>query len=242
MIEPASTILVVDDEEMMRELVSATMEMEGCTVEQAPDGAAALEMIAKKRPDLVLLDLNMPRVSGWDVIEGLKQFPSPPPVVVMSGMGAKEPPEVQAVRQYVRGYLAKPFTNEQLVKTVSRALQAAASAQAPPPPAPEAAREQRAEPRRDLLLSATLLSAADGTPAALGQILNLSLGGAQLDLGASLHAGMTVAFVFEIPGGHGPFRVTGRIQWAKDGKVGVSFVELAADQKRRLEQLIASTP
>src|SRR5687767_5148847 len=108
----AARILVVDDEEMLRELVSAFLEMEGHAVELAQDGGSALQAIEARRPDLVLLDLNMPSVSGWQVIERLKEQPAPPPVIAMSGMGMAEPPELQAVRSFVYGYLSKPFSQE----------------------------------------------------------------------------------------------------------------------------------
>jgi len=239
--ERGTRILVVDDEPMMREVMSEAMEMEGHVVEVVAGGAAALEAIAARRPDLVLLDLNMPGVTGWQVIDRLKDLPSPPPVIAISGMGTQEPPELQAVRKYVYGYLPKPFTNEQLVKIASRALKAALDAQAPPR-VPQTLSEHRAEPRRNLLLSATLLSAAEGTPAAaVRQILNLSPGGAQLDLEAALQAGMPLTLAFEIPGGQGPFRVAGRIQWTKDGKVGLSFVDMPASDRRRLEELLATS-
>ena len=237
--EQATRILVVDDEEMMRELVSATMEMEGHVVEVVAGGAAALEAIAARRPDLVLLDLNMPGMNGWQVIDRLKDHPSPPPVIAMSGMGTEEPPELTAVRKYVYGYLPKPFTHEQLVKTTMRALEAARAAQAAKA-APQSFSEHRAELRRNLLVPATLLS-PEGTPAAMGQILNLSPGGAQLDLGAALHPGMEVTLAFDIPGGRGPFRVTGRIQWRKDGKLGLSFVDVPPDDRNRLEELLATS-
>ena len=73
----------------------------------------------------------------------------------------------------------------------------------------------------------------------MGQILNLSPSGAQLDLGAFLRPGMQVALAFDIPGGHGSFRVVGRIQWRKDDKVGLSFLDMAEDDRRRLEELLA---
>ncbi len=229
-------VLVVDDEEMMRELVSAMLEMEGHEVGVAEDGAAALQAIAARRPDLVLLDLNMPGMTGWQVIDRLKDHPSPPPVIAMSGMGTEEPPELTAVRKYVFGYLPKPFTHEQLVKTSARALEASRAQSS----VGQTYSEHRIEQRRNLLVPATILS-PEGTPAAVGQILNLSPGGAQLDLGASLHPGMEVTLAFEIPGGQGPFRVTGRIQWRKDGKLGLSFIDVPDDDRKRLEELLASS-
>jgi CheY-like chemotaxis protein len=229
-------VLVVDDEELLRELVSAMLPAEDYAVSVANGGQSALAAILADPPDLVLLDLNMPGMTGWQVIDRLKDLPSPPPIIVMSGMGTEEPPELRAVRRYVVGYLPKPFTYEQLSATCLRALAALETAPGDVP----AFVDGRKEPRRNLLVAATLISPG-GTPAAVGQILNLSPGGAQIDLGAALHPGMEMTLAFEIPGGHGPFRVTGRIQWRKDGKLGVSFIDVTPADHKRLEDLLASS-
>jgi CheY-like chemotaxis protein len=230
-------VLVVDDEEMMRELVGTMLEMEGYEVAMADGGQSALDAIAARRPDLVLLDLNMPKMTGWQVIDRLKNHENPPPIIAMSGMGMKEPPGLNAVRRFVYGYLPKPFLHEQLAKTLGRALETARTVHVE---AAEVAGEPRKDLRRNLLVAATLLS-PEGLPAALGQILNLSPAGAQIDLGAALNPGMAVTLIFDIPGGHGPFRVTGRVEWMKDGKVGLAFVDVPDDEYKRLEDLLATS-
>jgi CheY-like chemotaxis protein len=235
MTTPPIRILVVDDDEMLRDVVAAMLESEGRVVEVASSGSDALAAIAARRPDLVLLDLNMPAMSGWEVIDRLKDHSSPPPVVAMSGMQV-EPSELFAVRPYVFGFVSKPFTPDHLVKTCTRALEAAQVAVG----GGETFRERRAHPRRNLLVPAALLS-PEGMPAAQGQILNLSLGGAQLDLGASLKPGMEVALAFEIPGGKGPFRVTARVQWKKEGKLGLSFLDVSEEDQKRLGELLATS-
>ena len=230
-----SRVLIVDDEAMMRDLVSAMLPAEDYDVSVVDGGRSALAFISASRPDLVLLDLNMPGVSGWQVIDRLEGHPSPPPIIAMSGMGTSEPPALQAVHRYVVGYLPKPFTHEQLTTTCRRALDAVRAA----PSDPRSFVDHRSERRRNLLVAATMMS-AEGTPAALGQILNLSPSGAQLDLGAALHPGMEMTLAFEIPGGLGPFQVKGRIQWRKDGKLGLSFVDVTPGDRRRLEELLAN--
>ena len=228
-------ILVIDDDEMLLDVVSDMLEMEDRVVEVAVGGSEGLAAIAARRPDLVLLDLKMPGITGWEVIERLKDHPSPPPVIAMSGMGV-EPVAFFGVRPYVYGYLPKPFTHEQLLKTCARALEAAQATVG----ASQTFTERRAQPRRSLLVPAALLS-PDGMPAAQGQILNLSPGGAQLDLGASLNPGMEVALAFEIPGGQGPFRVSARVQWKKEGKLGLSFVGVSEEDRKRLADLLATS-
>jgi CheY-like chemotaxis protein len=230
----APRVLVVDDESMMRDLVSALLEMEGYVVEVADGGRSALEAIQAHPPDLVLLDLNMPGVSGWDVIDRLKEQEAPPPVIAMSGMGVAEPPELYAVRRFVYGYLPKPFSQEQLAKTVARAMEASHAR----PVDPSLFTEHRREPRRTVLLPGTLVSPG-GTPAAVGQILNLSPSGAHFDLGVAIPPGTKMTLDFDIPGGHGSFRVTARIEWRRDSKLGLSFVDMSAADRRRLEELLA---
>jgi CheY-like chemotaxis protein len=226
-------VLVVDDEAMMRDLLSGLLEMEGYAVEVAAEGRSALAAIDAHAPDAVLLDLNMPGVSGWQVIDQLKEHRAPPPVIAMSGMGTAEPPELYAVRSFVFGYLPKPFSQEQLAKTVARVIEAARAR----PGNPANFSGHRSEPRRSVLVPATLLS-PEGKPSAIGQLLNLSPSGAQLDLGAGLAPGMKLSLSFDIPGGHGSFRVTSRIAWQKDGKLGLSFVDMSPAERQRLEELL----
>ena len=227
-------VLIVDDEEMMRDLVSAMLPPEDYAVEAVDGGPSALAAIAARMPDLVLLDLYMPGMTGWEVIDRLKELASPPPVIAMSGLGTSEPPELHGVRRFVFGYLPKPFSHEQLVTTCQRALRAAALVTGQS----QMSGENRKALRRTLLVGATLFS-RDGTPAAVGQILNLSPAGAQIDLGAGLQPGMDMTLAFEIPGGQGPFRVKCRVQWRRDGKVGVTFIDLSPDDHKRLEDLLA---
>jgi len=226
-------VLVVDDEAMMRDLLTGLLEMEGYVVEVAEEGRSALAAIDARPPDAVVLDLNMPGVSGWQVIDQLKEHRAPPPVIAMSGMGTAEPPALYAVRRFVFGYLSKPFSQEQLTKTVARAIEAARAR----PGDPAAFTGHRSEPRRTVLVPATLMS-PDGQPAAIGQLLNLSPSGAQLDLGAAFAPGKKLMLSFDIPGGHGSFRVTSNIEWQKDGTLGLSFVDMSAADRQRLEDLL----
>jgi CheY-like chemotaxis protein len=228
-------VLVVDDEPVMRELLTLMLEPQGFQVDVAENGEQALRAMEATSFDLVLLDLRMPRMSGWEVIQRLKAQAAPPPVVAMSGMGTEEPPELQAVSRFVYGYLPKPFTPVELVKTCTRALSAAHPRPADTTEYPQ----RRKEPRRDLVVPATLLS-PEGVPAAVGQILSLSASGAQFDLGAPLQVGTELRLDFEIPGGHGPFHVTARIQWRDDCKLGLSFTHVHDEDRRRLSELLGS--
>jgi CheY-like chemotaxis protein len=227
-------VLVVDDEEMIRELLGYMLETEGYAVSSAANGEAGLRAIDSETPDLVLLDLKMPGLDGWGVIECLSERSSAPRVVVMSGTEIQPQLRGRAIGALVYGCLSKPFTTEQLAKVCRLALESGHSV------APnQVFAEKRRERRRDLVVPATLL-ASDGTPAAVGQIVNLSTGGAQLDLGAPLRPGMGMTLSFEIPGTQRVFRVVGRIQWKKEGRLGLMFDDLTAEEKRHLGELLGT--
>lgn len=105
---PAARILVVDDEEDGRLLVAQILQDAGYDVDAAVDGGEALERIRTSRPDLVILDLLMPFVNGWDVLEQIRRVPGPPPVVVVTARGDYET-FTRGVREGAVAHLIKPF-------------------------------------------------------------------------------------------------------------------------------------
>jgi DNA-binding response OmpR family regulator len=116
--KPPKRILVVDDERDVRTLVAHILVDQGYEVDQAGDGREALDKIQASRPDLVVLDLMMPDVDGWQVLRELQALEVRPRVVVLSAFGdAKRVTDAGAV-----GFLAKPFRFAQLVDTCQRAL------------------------------------------------------------------------------------------------------------------------
>lgn len=121
-------VLVVDDEPDIRELVRLNLELEGHEVEQAGDGGAALVAVADGlRPDLVLLDVMMPRVDGWEVLRQLKADPDPDvaatPVILLTARAA----ELDRIRSGIEGalrHLTKPFNVAVLLGAVAEAIEA----------------------------------------------------------------------------------------------------------------------
>jgi CheY-like chemotaxis protein len=108
-----ASVLVVDDDEAIRDVIAEVLRDEGYTVVCAENGAQALrEMRAQHHPDLVLLDLMMPVMSGWEVLEQLQASEelSRIPVVVVSAMSAPGASE----------HLAKPIDLDRLLDTVGR--------------------------------------------------------------------------------------------------------------------------
>ena len=117
------TILVVDDDADIRELIQAILEAAGHDVALAADGQEALNKLKRKPYDLVVLDIMMPTMSGYEVLEQIRAMPSraSTPVIVVT---AKHDPT--GVMREVRGgavdHLAKPFMPEELEDVVGRAL------------------------------------------------------------------------------------------------------------------------
>jgi len=116
----APLILVAEDDADLRELVALTLMDEGFEVQQARNGREALDLVAARRPDLVLLDMSMPVLGGRGFADGLRLMADPPPVVVMTAgdRAAKSATEIGAV-----GWLPKPFDVDELVATVRRYLE-----------------------------------------------------------------------------------------------------------------------
>ena len=103
------TILVIDDEDMVRALVTEILEEDGHVVFGAAGGAEALTLLQAVVPDLILLDLLMPRMSGADVIQHLRADGATRriPIVVMTSASAAEANELNSAG--VIGFIPKPF-------------------------------------------------------------------------------------------------------------------------------------
>jgi CheY-like chemotaxis protein len=115
------TILVVDDERDLLSAVSGVLKDEGYDVIEASDGKQALEVLSRQRPDVALVDVMMPFVTGIELVEAVKENPKLDgmPIVLMS---AVDDPDV---KRSVRAFLKKPFPLKRLLSTVEDVLKAA---------------------------------------------------------------------------------------------------------------------
>jgi CheY-like chemotaxis protein len=110
--------LVVDDHKEIRDLVGMVLSDEGYEVVTAPDGAVALKRCAEYPPSVVLLDMQMPVMDGWEFARRYRQTPGPhAPIVVMT---AAQDARHRAAQIGADGYLAKPFDLDDLVRCVER--------------------------------------------------------------------------------------------------------------------------
>lgn len=120
----AKRILVVEDDDDLRALFKTSLRLAGFDVSEAADGLAALRAIDSNRPDLVVLDLRLPFISGFELQRQLSQLHTRRiPVVVVTAL----PPD-QTAGLDVNCVLRKPVLPEELIRTVTRYLAAGAGA------------------------------------------------------------------------------------------------------------------
>jgi DNA-binding response OmpR family regulator len=112
----ATSVLVVDDEPQVVWMLRFSLEAEGYRTLEARDGRAALEEIRQHRPDLVLLDVMMPVMDGWSVLEELQALPEDerPRVVVVSARASLRD-RAKAAELGADAFVAKPFNVEDLL-------------------------------------------------------------------------------------------------------------------------------
>ena len=113
------TVLVVDDERALRTVLRTRLKLAGYRVVEADSGEDALEVLEREQPDVVLLDLRLPGIDGWGVLEQLRARSRLPAlrVVVVTAHGG---PEVAGRAQALgcRAVLQKPFSLRELVSTL----------------------------------------------------------------------------------------------------------------------------
>jgi two-component system chemotaxis response regulator CheY len=112
----AERILVVDDDESIRQIVRLCLTDEGYEVFEAPHGQVALNMLHDFRPDLILLDLRMPVMDGWEFAREYEKWPGPraPIVAFVAALNAEQ----DCADLDAAGILAKPFDLDDLLRAV----------------------------------------------------------------------------------------------------------------------------
>ena len=128
-------ILIVDDDHELSDGIRAVLETQGHKVFQARDGQQGQNLIYQQRPDLVILDMMMPRKGGYPVLEHFRDKKDAPPIIMIT---ANEGSRHKAYAEYlgVIDYIRKPFAMERLLEAVDKGLN-------PPPPEPEKKSEKK---------------------------------------------------------------------------------------------------
>ena len=121
--ERSASILVVEDDEAMRDLLAEELEDAGFDVEAAGGASSGLERARARRFDLVITDLRMPEMDGFDLIRGVTALPDAPHIVMITAFGSIET-AIRAVKLGAYDYITKPFEIEELMLVADKALDA----------------------------------------------------------------------------------------------------------------------
>jgi len=114
-------VLVVDDDDVIRQLITVNLELEGFDVTTAVDGQDCLDQVALAAPDVVTLDIMMPRLDGWEAAARLRANPATAGIkVVLLSARAQEADLERGSRLGVDAYLTKPFDPDELIEVVRR--------------------------------------------------------------------------------------------------------------------------
>ena len=134
----AKTILVVDDDQELSDGLRIVLERQGHRVIQARDGQQGKQMVYQHHPDLVILDMMMPRMGGYPVLEHFRGKPDAPAIIMIT---ANEGSRHKAYAEYlgVVDYIRKPFAMERLLEAVHKGL---SSSKTGGPPAKEGNEEE----------------------------------------------------------------------------------------------------
>jgi CheY-like chemotaxis protein len=116
-----SKILVAEDNAVNRELMREMLEVFGCEVVEAGDGPEALTRMDEVEPDLILLDINMPKLNGFAVLKGIRENPrfSERPVLAVTAYAMREDRD-KVLQAGFDGYLAKPLDRKLLLAELRR--------------------------------------------------------------------------------------------------------------------------
>jgi DNA-binding response OmpR family regulator len=115
------TILVVDDDQELSDGLRIVLEKQGYRVIQARDGQQGKNLVYQHHPDLIILDMMMPRMGGYPVLEHFKAKPDAPAIIMIT---ANEGSRHKAYAEYlgVVDYIRKPFAMERLLESIERGL------------------------------------------------------------------------------------------------------------------------
>jgi len=118
-------VLIVDDDERVREYVRVNLEMEGYAVREAGSADEGLDVLEEVSPDLILLDVMMPEVDGWEMLQRVQERHGVGaiPVVMFSGKLNERSAE-QATARGAQGFVGKPFDPQQLIEQAKQLLPA----------------------------------------------------------------------------------------------------------------------
>lgn len=114
-------VLIIEDEENIREVLEEMLSAEGYAVVQAKSGEEGIDIFKKQKVDLVITDLGMTRLSGWEVADQIKALAPHTPVILSTGWGVKLD-QFEMHKKNIDRILRKPFKMEQILNMISELL------------------------------------------------------------------------------------------------------------------------
>jgi two-component system, OmpR family, alkaline phosphatase synthesis response regulator PhoP len=180
-------ILVVDDQAAIRSVLELALADAGADVRTAADGLAALELVALNPPELIMLDLAMPGMSGWQVLEKLQAATPAAQIPIVLQTSAEDYDSFDRAKKLrVAAFVSKPFRLAEVVETCRRILEGARPLQG------------RTEPPT-MVPEVEVRDAADA-PAGVGTLIDTNGDAAQVDLDRPLKIGQRVTLVLKVRG------------------------------------------
>ena len=126
------TVLIVEDEQSIVDILSFNLTREGYDTLEALDGPAGLQLALEQNPDLVLLDLMLPGMNGFEVCRRIRQAGSLVPIVMLTAR-EEEDDKVRGLELGADDYITKPFKNRELIARVKANIRRVSMTAAPPP-------------------------------------------------------------------------------------------------------------
>lgn len=226
-------ILVVEDDPEIARLTERVLQDKGFRTRVAADGLAGLAAVKSSPPDLVLLDIDLPGVDGWGFLD---QVGSPRPAVVfVSGLFSFDA-FARGTRSGVAAFVAKPIHYKELIATLQRIFKA------PPKRAPTPGDQRRRAERKQLLVRVDVIS-DKGTSRAVGELCDLSVGGAQVITISPLDVGARVRFALDTAVTGPAMKFESEVRWRQplaDGFAhGLELVDVGPELTERLYAVLA---
>lgn len=225
-VDEPKRVLVVDDDEVFRRFTAGALVSSGYATDLAENGAVAVEKLKQTRPDLILLDLCMPVLDGWGVLDHVEALEVRPRVVVVSGVREIVPPG--HLSQCITGYVFKPFRVGQLVQTCADVLAH---------PVVIASSGSRRHARRTFIADATVLG-RERQLLAEGRLVQVSEGGFRLELGTPVDPGTPITIAFRVPGHERAVEVGGVVRWTDTLAVGAEVSPSTGSDEAVLRALV----
>jgi len=234
-------ILIVDDEPEVRTLLRRVLEDASYACSEAPDAGSATKLLAGRKVDLVLLNLELPGGATPEILSSLGGMEAPPPAVGM-GLHGQYEAFVSGVEGGIAGFVSRPFHMSHLLDTCAAAIESARERAAATTAEAEAEGEDRRSGERRPLLVAAHLLGRDGSPLALGELLDVSSEGVKVALIVPYEVGQELQVSLE-PSVAGRFlEFTGRVRWREATGTGfahgLEFSTVADAAKAELERLV----